>query len=185
MTTTQPLLAELLGLLGDNVNTETTAGPPPSEVSAPPKSRAAVVPDTTAPPLPPEQSHAPTLTPLQHLASVGVVDIGTARDERNALRDSLTPKALRAAHLAIDVIAQTFEAKGGDFDDAVRALPVLHRVLEHVERLEVAKKTSATSARASLVIVLDDAVPQVSPPRRARHANVVDVTAGDITTTTR
>lgn len=82
-------------------------------------------------------------------------------------RRALTAKALQAAHHAIDVIAETFAARGADFDDAVKALPHLHRVLEHVEKLEAARKTSASGALAILTIVLGDE-PQVAPPRKRR-----------------
>lgn len=91
------------------------------------------------------------------------------------LRTTLTAKALLASHRAVAVITETFRANGADFDDAVRALPVLHRVLEHVERLEAARKTGTAGAVAILTIVLDDE-PQVPPLRRRPAADVVDLT---------
>jgi hypothetical protein len=86
--------------------------------------------------------------------------------ERPALRQELTTKALRASHLAVDTIIAAFETRGADIDDAIKALPQLHRVLEHVEKLDVAKKAGTAGASALLVIVLDDDVTQIPPPRR-------------------
>lgn len=95
-------------------------------------------------------------------------------------RRALTAKALQTAHLCLDVIAAECAAGGVDFDDAVKALPILHRVLEHVEKLDAARKSGPAMATALLTIVLDDSVPQESPKRRvhvprAANTDVIDV----------
>jgi hypothetical protein len=101
--------------------------------------------------------------PLPAAAPAKPITSDTDAEQRRAL----TAKALQAAHHAIDVIAETFAARGADFDDAVKALPHLHRVLEHVEKLEAARKTASVMPTAVLTIVLDG-TPQVAPARQRR-----------------
>lgn len=120
---------------------------------------------TTAEPAPLPATAPPPLAPQ----APQVEDIDAPQ------RRALTGKALQAAHNAVDVIAETFAAKGADFDDAVKALPHLHRVLEHVEKLEAARKTATTMPTAVLTIVLDG-TPQVAPPRKRRPTpEVIDI----------
>lgn len=122
-----------------------------------------------------DDEHAPALRmpePLPVAAPARPVPADPDTEQRRAL----TAKALQAAHHAIDVIAETFAARGADFDDAVKALPHLHRVLEHVEKLEAARKTASVLPTAFLTIVLDG-TPQVAPPRKHKaEAEVVDIT---------
>lgn len=87
---------------------------------------------------------------------------------RKVDRDALVDEALKAAAQCLTVIRDTFESKGADFDDACKALPLLHRVLEHVEKLDAAQKAGAAWPVVNFSIVLDDNVPQDPPPRRKR-----------------
>lgn len=95
-------------------------------------------------------------------------------------RRALTAKALQTAHLCLDVIAEECAAGGVDFDDAVKALPILHRVLEHVEKLDAARKSGPAQATAILTIILDDSVPQESPKRRVQHARAANTDVIDV-----
>lgn len=58
---------------------------------------------------------------------------------RRSLRADLVVEGLHAARSAVAVIRKTFNDGTADFDDAVKALPVVHRLIEHVEKLEAAK----------------------------------------------
>lgn len=78
-----------------------------------------------------------TLTPAKVAAEV--VDLAGARQRRHNARADLAIEAMYGAGEAVAVIRETFASKGADFDDAVKALPVLHRVLEHVEKIEAAR----------------------------------------------
>ena len=78
-----------------------------------------------------------TLTPAKVAAEV--VDLADARQRRHNARAELAIEAMYGAGEAVAVIRETFASKGADFDDAVKALPVLHRVLEHVEKIEAAR----------------------------------------------
>lgn len=166
-------LDEMLTAAGVEADDMPTTGPWGSGVAGtlavdPPEAGAALL--AVAPPVPvaaPAVTHAPpSLAP-------GVADAGAEQ------RRALTTKALQAAHHAIDVIAETFAARGADFDDAVKALPILHRVLEHVEKLEAAQKIGTAQPPAILTIVLDDNVPQEPPPRKRARTTALDVTDVD------
>ena len=78
-----------------------------------------------------------TLTPAKVAAEV--VDLADVRQRRHNARADLAIEAMYGAGEAVAVIRETFASKGADFDDAVKALPVLHRVLEHVEKIEAAR----------------------------------------------
>lgn len=78
-----------------------------------------------------------TLTPAKVAAEV--VDLADARQRRHNARAELAIEAMYGAGEAVAVIRGAFASKSADFDDAVKALPVLHRVLEHVEKIEAAR----------------------------------------------
>ena len=78
-----------------------------------------------------------TLTPAKVAAEV--VDLTDVRQRRHNARADLAIEAMYGAGEAVAVIRDTFASKGADFDDAVKALPVLHRVLELVEKIEAAR----------------------------------------------
>ena len=77
--------------------------------------------------------------PVQTRETVAeVIPIEDARTRRN-LRADLVVEGLHAARSAVAVIRKTFNEGTADFDDAVKALPVVHRLIEHVEKIEAAK----------------------------------------------
>lgn len=103
------------------------------------------------------------------LANAALTVATTARKEA---RDALVEDALSAAHDALLVIRRTFAENGADFDDACKALPLVHKVLEHVDRMEAGIKNTTDLPRLSFHIVLD-ATPQEAPPRRAARVTHV------------
>ena len=109
----------------------------------------------------------------------GDAALAVATTARKEARDALVEDALRAAHDALRVIRQTFDDKTADFDDACKALPLVHRVLEHVDRMEAATKSAAELPRLSFHIVLD-ATMQEAPPRRAVRVTPVVPTVIDV-----
>ena len=111
--------------------------------------------------------------------SAGDAALAVATTERTEARDALVEDALRAAHDALRVIRRTFDDKTADFDDACKALPLVHRVLEHVDRMEAATKSAADLPRLSFHIVLD-ATMQEAPPRRAVRVTPVVPTVIDV-----
>ena len=105
--------------------------------------------------------------------------LAVATTARKEARDALVEDALRAAHDALRVIRQTFDNKTADFDDACKTLPLVHRVLEHVDRMEAATKSTADLPRLSFHIVLD-ATMQEAPPRRSVRVTPVVPTVIDV-----
>ena len=66
---------------------------------------------------------------------------------------------------AVRVLRRTFEENGADFDDACKALPLLHRVLEHTDKMKAAVKETKSAPMLTFTIVLDG-TPQEAPPGR-------------------
>ncbi len=90
-------------------------------------------------------------------------------DPRQQAREALNDEAAEAARKAVGLIRGALDAGDADFDDAVRALPALHKIVETYERQEAAKRTGGARAVAILTIVLDDdAIQQPLPRRRAK-----------------
>jgi hypothetical protein len=85
------------------------------------------------------------------------------------LRDINAANALIAAN-AMTPIVERLAIEGAstpDVDLARKTLESLQKVAVHPEKQESAKAT-AGAAMAFLQIILDDAVPQVAPPKRAK-----------------
>lgn len=99
--------------------------------------------DDTPPETAPASAPDPVLRidhPVQIRETVAeVIPIEDARTRRN-LRADLVVNALHAAGSAMAVIRKAFNDGTADFDDAAKALPQLHRIIEHVEKIEVAAK---------------------------------------------
>lgn len=68
-----------------------------------------------------------------------VVDLDKVRQQRRNARADLVVEALHGSRECVATIRDAFASGNADFDDAVKALPTLHRVLEHVEKLEAAR----------------------------------------------
>jgi hypothetical protein len=108
-------------------------------------------------------------------APVGeVVPIESARKRKAATgtRAGLVDEAVDTAHAALAVVRQAFDEGTADFDDAVKALPVAHKIIEHAERIEVARKTPGQWPIAHFVIDLTGA-PQERPTIAARAVQPV------------
>lgn len=112
-------------------------------------------------------------------AAAAVVPIADARTRKEA-RAQLADEALAISLGTLRVIKQAFDENGADFDDALRALPLVHRVLEHVDKMDVARDTAKVFAPLIFSIVVDDNVPQVPPPKRIKPLAplVIDIGAG-------
>ncbi len=99
-------------------------------------------------------------------------------DEVRARKELLQAEALSTALDALRVIAQAFKENGADFDDACKALPLVHRVLEHVDKMEVAAKSPTAWLPINFVIDMRPDATQAPPPRRlpaaAFAADVID-----------
>jgi hypothetical protein len=116
-------------------------------------------PTTDAAPVPPDPEDlddppARPASPLQAAlstaaAALEVKDPDPSADDRKAL----VRAALTASQQAVDVIREALARGDADYDDAVRALPVLHRVLEHSERIAVAAREA--SSYQPVVVHLD------------------------------
>ena len=87
-------------------------------------------------------------------------------DANKAARAAMVEQAMHAAVEALQVIRRTFAENGADFDDACRALPLVHKVLEHVDRMEAAANVTASLPLLNFQIILDPNVPQEAPPGR-------------------
>ena len=155
MSTTEALIDDLSRLLdsmpadGDNHTAQpivTTTSEPPTGVY------------TVSPPLPTGQAKVIPLSDARAMA-----------DQRKAARDALTQEGIEAAREALALIRQTFAEQQADFDDAVRALPAVHRVIEHAEKLEASQQVAADWPKLNFTIVLDS-TRQVPPPARPRAA---------------
>lgn len=68
------------------------------------------------------------------------------RDIDEAERSKLVSTALRACQRAVDIIDAALASGDCDIDDAVRALPVLHRAIEHAEKLDAGISDGPTQA---------------------------------------
>lgn len=128
------------------------------------------MPAAVAEPAPAPQPMAPSAAQL--VDSAPPAD-GTP-DTRQAAREALNDEAAAAARKAVALIRRGLDTGAADFDDAVRALPALHKVVESYERHEAAKRAGGAMVAAVLQIVLDDSVVQVAPPKRTRAAVQAD-----------
>jgi hypothetical protein len=110
-----------------------------------------------------------------------MTDVDEATPGQRADRDALVNSAVQAARAAVAVIRQSFDDNTADFDDAVKALPVVHKIIEHVERIEVARKTPAQWQVVQFSIVLDGSAVQERPAIAARAVQpvqaVIDIDA--------
>lgn len=108
-----------------------------------------------------------------------IVPMADARARKEA-RAQMADEALAISLSTLRVIKQAFDENGADFDDALRALPLVHRVLEHVDKMEVARDTAKVFAPLFFSIVTDDNIPQVPPPRRIKPLAplVIDIGTG-------
>jgi hypothetical protein len=132
------------------------------------------MPDTLTPPSAPLTQAAELASP-QPESTAEVIELADARvraDARKAARESMTDEAMHAAIDALQIIRKTFTENGADFDDACKALPLVHKVLEHVDRMEAGVKDVKNLPVLNFTIVLDDSVPQEAPPRRKRTLQV-------------
>ena len=111
-----------------------------------------------------------------------VVPFEAARQRRAArkeVREALVDAALHAAGETLRVIQRTFAENGADFDDACKALPLLHKVLEHVERMDAAKRSGGDNRP-----VIQFEIVMRGDARRAAYATpAIDITTIDAETT--
>lgn len=78
--------------------------------------------------------------PAASKAATTAGEVATATpDPATAERRALVAEALAATRRAVKLIHEELIADA-DYEDAVRALPVLHKVIEHSERMEVARR---------------------------------------------
>jgi hypothetical protein len=132
------------------------------------------MPDTLTPPSA-SVTQAAELASPQPESTAEVIELADARvraDARKAAREAMTDEAMHAAIDALQIIRKTFTENGADFDDACKALPLVHKVLEHVDRMEAGVKDVKNLPVLNFTIVLDDSVPQEAPPRRKRTLQV-------------
>ena len=80
---------------------------------------------------------APPLTQLPVPSEI--VGLPSLRQQRRNARADLVVEALHGSRECVALIRDAFAGKVADFDDAVKALPILHRVIEHVEKIEAAR----------------------------------------------
>lgn len=107
-----------------------------------------------------------------------LADVRAQAEARKAAREAMADGAMHAAVEALQIIRKTFAEKGADFDDACKALPLVHKVLEHVDRMEAAAKDAKNLPMLSFQIVLDPSVQQVPPPNK--RARTLTHVAGDV-----
>lgn len=81
------------------------------------------------------------------------------------MRQALVAEGIGAALQALRIIRAELDAGTADFDDAVRALPAVHKLIEHAERMETARNTPSQWQPAHFVIVLDPNARQERPAR--------------------
>ena len=114
-------------------------------------------------------SSATALAPLRPAIPAAPHDAPNT-DARAAAGEALLDDVMLAVRDAVRVLRRTFEENNADFDDACKALPLLHRVLEHTDKMEVAKKAPAVGPMLNFTIVLDDTPQEAPPGRRPRRA---------------
>jgi hypothetical protein len=104
-------------------------------------------------------------------AIVPIADARARRERREALAD----EAMETSVAIMRVIRTTFEEHGADFDDAVKALGPVHRVMEHADKMAAAREQpQVTTAPLIFNIILDD-TPQEPVRKRAAMPMVVDI----------
>ncbi|WP_374433922.1 hypothetical protein [Inhella sp.] len=89
-------------------------------------------------------------TPAVEQPAPGAAISTLTADLDRAIRTGLVAEALGAAQRCVAVIKTTMDGPNADFDDAVKALPLLHRVIEHAEKLDA----GATDASAQLPLFI-------------------------------
>ena len=98
---------------------------------------------------------------------------------RAAQGEALLDDVMLAVRDAVRVLRKTFEENEADFDDACKALPLLHRVLEHTDKMKAAARETKSAPMLTFTIVLDDTPQEAPPGRRSRlvvpSIDVVDV----------
>ena len=162
MTNSTDLYAQLADLLVDMEEPEEPAASAPAPLTA------------TSPP----SAAAP--------AGAEVIVLADAREKaavRKRAREVLIDDAVEVAGNVLQVIRQTFAESGGDFDDACKALPLVHKVIEHADRMEATARDPKGWPVLNFQIVLDD-TPQVAPPRRAARVARIVTDATDATDAT-
>ncbi len=70
-------------------------------------------------------------------------------------RAKLVADGMRATAKALEIVADGLSDGTADFDDALRALPQLHKLLEHAERIE--SQADTTTSQAPLTIIFERA----------------------------
>jgi len=157
---TPSLFSELSELLDDSADATETARPlPPFGVIA--QSHIGVALASVQ-----GQVSAPTVVPSDG------AQVEPQIQARKAARDALTDDALAAAAEALGAIRKTFAENNADFDDACKALPLVHRILEQSDRQEAATKETKAAPVLMFTIVLDDSA-QLAPTGRQRRAAVL------------
>ena len=101
------------------------------------------------------------------------------REARTVVREALVDAALHAAGETLRVIQRTFAENGADFDDACKALPLLHKVLEHVERMDAAKRSGGDNRP----VIQFEIVMRGDARRAASATPAIDITTIDAETT--
>lgn len=124
--------------------------------------------------------HATALLPRKETASrphepAEVTPIEDARTRRS-LRADLVVEGLHAACSAVAVIRKTFNDGTADFDDACKSLPLVHRLIEHVEKLEAAKNKLPDLPVLDIRITPGGGmtIRQVTPPEGRRMLDDLD-----------
>lgn len=120
--------------------------------------------------------------PPSSVRGAEVVPFEVARQRRAArkeVREALVDAALHAAGETLRVIQRTFAENGADFDDACKALPLLHKVLEHVERMDAAKRSGGDNRP----VIQFEIVMRGDARRAASATPAIDITTIDAETT--
>ena len=105
------------------------------------------------------------LAPLRLAIAPATPHDAPSTDARTAANEALLDDVMLAVRDAVRVLRRTFEENNADFDDACKALPLLHRVLEHTDKMKVAARAPPVGPMLNFTIVLDD-TPQEAPPGR-------------------
>lgn len=132
------LLDELLGLL-DGAPFESAA------------ETAADHPTKTTGTVPASHHEAQDLTLLPAPPAAEVVDLEAARRKREK-RQALVDTAVDVTAAFLESIRDAQQSGATDFDDAIKGLPVVHRLIEHAERSEAARRDAASMPTISVSI---------------------------------
>jgi len=123
----------------------------------------------------------PAFSPAAPACDPAKARAAAEEERRRTARDSLMDESIQASREALAVIRQAFADKEADFDDAVKALPAVHRIVEHAEKLEASRKLNAGGwPPLNFTIMLGASDMQVPPPPRVKEVlhDVIELDPG-------